>query len=160
VQGSDGEAERLEEADPSLASVSGGSSDIILLVEDEDFVRAVTREVLLFAGYRVLSARSTPEARDSFTNCAQPISLLLTDLKLPGGDGCTLARQLMAAQPNLKVIVISGYPQTQLQESERQLAGITYLAKPFSTDSLLRTVRAALVPSGEPPSFAKSAAAS
>jgi two-component system, cell cycle sensor histidine kinase and response regulator CckA len=131
----------------------------IVVVEDEDFVREVTREVLIHAGYRALGARNTAEALALFAKGEEVISLLLTDLKLPGLDGFTLARQLIGTQPGLKAIVVSGYPQAQADAGKAEQSGIEYLPKPFSTDVLLQKVQSVLGSPVEVGAMAKSAAA-
>jgi CheY-like chemotaxis protein len=164
VEQSYSEVEPIKSATAASPAECDGAGVTILLVEDEDFVRAVTREVLLFAGYSVLAARNIAEALDIFARSDESISLLLTDRRLPGGDGCSLARQLIAVQPRIKTLVISGYPPNRTEiGASADIQGsddsIAYLAKPFSTDTLLHAVRCALG-AVQPSPLAKSAAAS
>lgn len=153
------EAVKVEEPAAALPQSRSGTQATILLVEDEDFVRAVTREVLLVAGYKVLAACHIGEALDIFARSEETISLVLADHKLPGGDGWSLAQQLIAAQPEMKAIIISGYPQNQTEPKQAGKGGIAYLAKPFSTETLVGTVRKVLEAS-EPPPLVNSAVAS
>jgi two-component system cell cycle sensor histidine kinase/response regulator CckA len=118
------------------------SRQTILLVEDEDFVREVACEVLLFAGYQVLAARNATEALQRFAE-NRKVALLLTDVALPGRSGSDLARELRTAQPGLKTILTSGYPQRQLPRAAPE-RGVLYLAKPFSAEALMQAVRRAL----------------
>lgn len=152
--------EGVQQVDPKSTANAIPAQRIILLVEDEDFVREVTREVLLYAGYKVLSARDIGEALQAFTRSEQAISLVMADHKLPDGDGCSMACRLVAAHPDVRAMIISGYPRNKLHQGERKQPGITYLAKPFSTDILLGAVRRALGETSEPPPLAKTAAAS
>jgi two-component system cell cycle sensor histidine kinase/response regulator CckA len=116
----------------------------ILLVEDENFVREVTAEVLLFAGYRVLKARTAVEAWAAFRENGQKVHLLLTDVVLPGRNGRALATDLRTTQPGLKTIFISGYPENEVTKQGLDEPGMFYLPKPFSVKSLVKKVREVL----------------
>ena len=111
----------------------------ILIVEDQSFVRNVTCEVLRAAGYRVLIAGQADEAAQIFEWNARDVDLLLTDVVLPGENGRALAERLKRANPKLKVLLISGYPAQMEPEGVQRC-----LAKPFSTEGLLRSVRQVL----------------
>jgi two-component system, cell cycle sensor histidine kinase and response regulator CckA len=130
--------------EPELARKRGeGARHTILVVEDEDFVRNVTCEVLQFAGYEVLAARDAAEAAALFAESSR-VTLLLTDVVLPGRTGGELARELRAMHPELKVILISGYPQGRVKTVSLQESGVLYLEKPFSAEGLIRKVWRAL----------------
>ena len=118
--------------------------ETILLVEDEDFVREVTCEVLVSAGYRVAKARNAAEAVRAFHRCGGQVQLLLTDVVLPGRNGRDLARRLKVVQPDLKTIFISGYPENEVTKHGLQEPGVFYLPKPFSVDSLMGKIRQVL----------------
>jgi len=110
-------------------------AETILLVEDEAFVREVTGEVLKSAGYEVLIARNAAEATGVYVGRCGGVELLLSDVVMPGENGRVLARRLQREHPQLKVLLVTGYAeQMGLREEE-------CLAKPFSTDVLLRRVR-------------------
>jgi DNA-binding response OmpR family regulator len=109
--------------------------ETILLVEDESFVREVTREVLQSAGYQVLSARNAVEASGIFKQRDSEIDLLLTDVILPGDSGKSLGARLREKSPGLKILFITGYVEQMAGTSE------DCLAKPFSTEVLLWRVR-------------------
>lgn len=85
-----------------------GSGETVLLVEDEDFVRGVTREVLEIAGYRVLEAGDGESALQVFNENGGKVDLVLTDVVMPGMNGRDLAEKLAAISPNLKVLFMSG----------------------------------------------------
>jgi two-component system cell cycle sensor histidine kinase/response regulator CckA len=109
----------------------------ILLVEDEVFVREVTTEVLLSAGYRVLAARNAAEAEQAYVQRCGEVDLLLTDVILPGENGRSFAARLRLRHPTLKILLVTGYAeQMGLPENEREKC----LAKPFSTRELLEKV--------------------
>ena len=117
---------------------------LILVVEDEDFVREVTCEVLLSAGYHVLRARTAAEALRISSQNGNPAQLLLTDVVLPGRSGQALAHELRTTSPGLKTIFISGYPENEIAEKVTPEPGIFYLPKPFSAEMLLMRVREVL----------------
>jgi CheY-like chemotaxis protein len=138
---------RLPEQAPSISPRTMGRTDAgrvretILVVEDEDFVRQVTCEVLEFEGYRVLKARSAAEAAHLFHLCGGKVQLLLTDVVLPGRNGCHLARDLVAFCPALKTLFVSGYPENEVARHGLPEKGAPYLPKPFSVAALTRMVR-------------------
>lgn len=112
-----------------------GESRTILLVEDETFVREVASEVLRAAGYRVLTAKSAAEAMRIFESGFE-IDLLLTDVVLPGETGRVLAERLRRANPELPVLLATGYGEQMAREASEEC-----LAKPFSSEDLLGRVR-------------------
>jgi two-component system cell cycle sensor histidine kinase/response regulator CckA len=132
------ESDMAPVAQAGLARKEDDPRQTILLVEDEDFVRKVTCEVLRFAGYEVLPARNAIEAAAIFAHWKQRVALLLSDVVLPGRTGGELARELRAIDPALKVILISGYPQGRL--STPPAREFQYLEKPFSATTLMQKV--------------------
>jgi signal transduction histidine kinase/CheY-like chemotaxis protein len=115
----------------------------ILLVEDEQVVRVLVRQLLERAGYVVLEARDGQEAlRLASNEPERPIELVLTDVVMPGLSGRDLVARLMPMLPDLKVIYMSGYTQGGRLGGGDELR--PFLAKPFTPDSLLRKVREAL----------------
>jgi len=110
----------------------------VLLVEDEDFVREVTCEVLRTCGYRVLSASNAREAEGIYRNEGLAIDLLLTDVVLPGETGCDLAKRLQMRNPGLKVLLATGYGEQMAKLTKSQEL---WLAKPFSREELVQRVR-------------------
>lgn len=119
----------------------GAKPPTILLVEDEDFVREATVEILESCGYRVLPARSSAEAVELFCKHRQEIQLLLTDVVLPGQNGPRLASYLQTLGPGFKTLLMSGYPVQSVPGALRQNLSNDYVPKPFSFDLLLRKIR-------------------
>jgi len=114
------------------------STETILFVEDEAFVRNVTNEVLRSAGYVVLACGNAAEALAAYNEHRGEVDLLLTDVILPGETGRTLARNLRLQNSTLSVLFISGYSE-QLEALKTESAD--YLTKPFSTEVLLRKIK-------------------
>jgi CheY-like chemotaxis protein len=130
----------------------------ILLVEDEDFVRQVTAEVLSFGGYQVLGARTAAEAMRIFRQYGEKVQLLLTDVVLPGTNGRDLARNLRLLHPGLRTMFISGYPDNEVAKGSLEEPGVFYLPKPFSVESLMQKVRQAFAAAAIEAPVAKRAA--
>jgi signal transduction histidine kinase/CheY-like chemotaxis protein len=117
-------------------------SETLLLVEDDDAVRAIARRTLAGAGYRILEAAAPEEALRLAEST--PVELLITDVVMPQMSGPELAKRLQAALPRLRTLFMSGYTGGALAHQGVFAAGGHYLQKPFTPDLLLDTVRAAL----------------
>lgn len=131
--------ERFEETSRCYMSAEQGTStETILLVEDEAFVRDVTCEVLQSAGYRVLMAENSAQAASIYKQRGGKVDLLLTDMVLPGETGMALATRLRRENPGLNILLMTGYT---IQMGLRALKPEELLAKPFSSEALLRRVR-------------------
>jgi two-component system, cell cycle sensor histidine kinase and response regulator CckA len=118
--------------------------ETILLVEDEEQVRALVRGVLQDAGYTVLEACRGDEALIHATRYADPIHLLLTDVVMPGMSGRDLADRLALTHPDARVLYMSGYTQDAIVHHGVVQAGVVLLQKPFSPGALLRKLREVL----------------
>jgi CheY-like chemotaxis protein len=114
--------------------------ETILLVEDEAFVRKAAAEVLASAGYRLIVAENSFAALELCRESSETVDLLLADVVLPGMNGRDLASRCERLCPRLRVLLMSGYVE-QLPRHEPSGYGNRYLAKPFSTHTLLKTVR-------------------
>jgi two-component system, cell cycle sensor histidine kinase and response regulator CckA len=131
--------ESVWSSDPEHAAVGGGET--ILFVEDEAFVRDVTREVLRSAGYTVLTAKNASEALTAYSSYGAEVKLLLTDVILPGETGRALAAKLQKLNPLLRVLYVTGYAD---QMADSHTDGADCLPKPFSAGGLLARVRRVL----------------
>jgi len=118
------------------------SSDTLLVVEDEQAVRALVSSTLAHEGYRVLPAASAKEAL-ALAADAGTIDLLLTDASMPGSSGLTLAKMLLATRPDLPVIIMSGYSEEMLDTTGLP-ASISILRKPFTPSELRARIRETL----------------
>ena len=132
----------LQTESPRLAELWG--SETILLVEDEDVVRHLAADILENYGYRVLQARSGPDAIALVQRYSETIHLLLTDVILPRMNGRELADALQAARPGLKVLYTSGYPDEVIGEAGVLGPQVAYLAKPYRPEELVASVRSVL----------------
>jgi two-component system cell cycle sensor histidine kinase/response regulator CckA len=137
-----GETESMGHATVSLGSPRG--TETVLLVEDEDIVRSLTRQVLRGQGYAVLDVRQAVKAQEICEKYTRPIHLLLTDLVMPGMNGRELAERLLSVRPEMKVLYMSGYENGVLGQQGKLPAGTAFIHKPFTLDSLARKVREVL----------------
>jgi len=119
-------------------------TETILLVEDEEAVRRLTRIFLEQRGYRVLEATNGAEALEVAAGHAGPIHLLLTDMVMPGMRGHELAEKLCSSRARMKVLYVSGYSDGSIAENGELGPGTAFLEKPFSSDALARKVRQVL----------------
>jgi len=119
-----------------------GGRETVLVAEDSDAVREVTRELLEALGYTVMTAARGEQALEVARAHPGPIDLLLTDVVMPGLRGASLAEQLVASRPGVRVLFMSGYGDGVAPEGagERDVV----LRKPFDQDRLALAVREAL----------------
>jgi DNA-binding response OmpR family regulator len=113
------------------------------VVEDEEEVRSLTRDVLEMHGYTVLEALDPDDALRLGGTHPGPIDLLITDVVMPGVSGPELARRLRAGRPTLRVLCMSGYPESA-DRPDGEAAWNGWLQKPFSPDGLVAKVRECL----------------
>ncbi|ABW69066.1 hybrid sensor histidine kinase/response regulator [Desulfosudis oleivorans] len=115
-------------------------TEAILLTEDEERVRKIVARMLMRYGYTVMEAGDGREAQRLFRAAHQPVKLLLTDMIMPGMNGLELAVSLRGAQPDLKVLCMSGYTDTALFEGVKN-EGFEFIHKPFTPTTLAAKVR-------------------
>ena len=135
----DEEISQEHEPEPGAGELHG--SETLLLAEDDDGVRALAELVLSRYGYRVLGARDGVEALEVADRHPGPIDLLVTDVIMPRMKGPELAEALVAAQPRMRVLYMSGYADASMLPDAASLAVVP---KPFSEETLVRLVREAL----------------
>jgi two-component system cell cycle sensor histidine kinase/response regulator CckA len=117
-------------------------SGTVLVVEDEDMVRAVAERALTRQGYKVLTA-SDGEHGLTVLASGEPIDLLISDVVMPNMDGPTMVAQARRTHPDLPVVFMSGYAEEQLRKSI-DIANVAFLPKPFSVTQLAEAARDAL----------------
>jgi PAS domain S-box-containing protein len=133
----------FHEDSPQPATASTGS-ETILVVEDQDEVRRLVREVLGRSGYTVMVASDPDEALSVLANASAPIHLLLTDVVMPKMSGRELSRICYARYPELRVLYMSGYPSGAVGQDGLLEPGLALIQKPFAGPVLLQRVRAVL----------------
>lgn len=127
------------QADAQVQWAGGGR---ILLVEDEDMVRAVAERALTRAGYTVVTASDGDEGLEIVESGAE-FDLIVSDVVMPAMDGPTMAREIRRHAPKVPVLFMSGYAEEQLRK-EITIEGAHFLPKPFSVQQISDKVGAVL----------------
>jgi two-component system cell cycle sensor histidine kinase/response regulator CckA len=130
------------EAPPPPADLTGSAR--ILLVEDEEAVRAFAGRALTARGYTVHEAASGQEALELMNGLSEKIDLVISDVVMPGMDGPTLLRELRRRQPDVKIIFVSGYAEEAFERHLSADETFHFLPKPFSLKELATTVKETL----------------
>jgi signal transduction histidine kinase/ActR/RegA family two-component response regulator len=138
--GEEGEILKTELIEPALEK----GSETILLVEDEDAVRELARQILRLNGYTVLQAARGHEALRVSLEYDGCIDLLLTDVIMPQMNGRELAELLTKQRPELRVVYMSGYAENAIVHQGALEPGVVLVEKPFNPEVLVRTVRQCL----------------
>jgi two-component system cell cycle sensor histidine kinase/response regulator CckA len=119
-------------------------SATVLLVEDEDAVRSFAARALTTRGYRVLTAASGVQALDVMTEHGGEVDLVVSDVVMPEMDGPTLMKHLRKANPEIKIIFISGYAEEAFRANLDESEKFSFLPKPFTLKKLAAAVKEAL----------------
>lgn len=110
---------------------------VVMIVEDEGMVRIVTEQFVTDMGFSVITAPSSEEAL-ALIEAGTEIDLLMTDIRMPGMDGFTLAERVLALRPGIKVVYTTGYADIPARKSG------CLLRKPYRPDDLEAELRRAL----------------
>src|SRR3984893_5833348 len=136
------EAVQRDNRQPPVKSLKG--SETILLVEDEESLRALTRSLLVQSGYTVMETDNGARALEIARDYRGSIHLLLTDVVLPGIGGSVLAEEMAAQYPAVKVLYMSGYTDNAVAAQGVLEEGTFLLQKPFEPEALRNKVREVL----------------
>ncbi len=118
-------------------------SKSILIVDDEPIVRESIRDWLKDAGYEVATAETGEEALEMMKK--QDFSVLILDIRLPGKTGISVLREVKSFKPEIKSIIITAYPTSELAAEAKELGAIDYLIKPIAPDDLERLIQQTLL---------------
>ena len=129
---------------PAAPAAVRQGSETILLVEDEEAVRGLTRRCLESSGYTVLQASNAEEALPIAASHAGRLDLLLTDVIMPGASGPELALRVLELRPGTRVLYVSGYTDLSMASQGVLDDGAFFLQKPFTPQTLARKVREVL----------------
>jgi PAS domain S-box-containing protein len=124
-----------------LSPVARRGTETVLLVEDNDLVRALAREALTRSGYRVFEAVNGEEGLRIAREEAGSIDLVVTDIVMPVMGGRELAARLTAIWPDLKILFTSGYTDDAILHEGTTQPGTAFIQKPFTPELLLRVAR-------------------
>lgn len=142
VPGAEDETPKVQEPEVKVGDSTGHGC--ILLVEDEDAVRAFASRALTGRGYEVLTAASGVEALEVMEGCRKKVDLVISDVVMPEMDGPSLLRELRARDPSMKVIFISGYAEEAFAKNLPPEEHFSFLPKPFSLKQLVAAVNGTL----------------
>jgi len=137
-----GDVKEEEKEQPPVENLSG--SETVLIVEDDDSLRKLTRTVLKQRGYKILEAENGEDALRISKEHEGTIDLMITDVVMPKMGGKETAERLKTLHPQMKVIYMSGYTDNAIVHHGVLAAGLNFLEKPFSLEGLARKAREVL----------------
>jgi CheY-like chemotaxis protein len=137
--------DQVETAAPEIASAyPRGKGELILVVDDEENIVEITAATLESFGYRTISGSDGQKGLEAFSEQADQIDLVLTDISMPQMDGPAMIRAVRKIDPKIKIVGMSGLMNAE-QTAELQSLGVeTFLTKPFTAERLLTAIAAAL----------------
>jgi two-component system cell cycle sensor histidine kinase/response regulator CckA len=139
------EAEAAAKPSPAAGSTKPAADltghGTILLVEDEEGLRALNARGLASRGYTVLEAGNGVEAIDVLEGRGGAVDLVVSDVVMPEMDGPTLLKELRRRNPDMKVIFVSGYAEDAFEKNLPERGQFAFLAKPFTLKQLVAAVK-------------------
>lgn len=127
----------------STASASGRENEIlatILIVEDEAALLELVRQYLQRRNYGVLTAKNGGEGVEVFRQHAKKIQLVISDLAMPGMNGFECMERILAVEPNVRFLFMSGFPEQIVERHRASFERCEFLPKPFRLDQLIDKV--------------------
>ena len=136
-------SERISDIDITRQMPAFGT-ETILLVDDDDRVRKMAQQMIRMGGYQVITARSGEEALETYSSKREEISLIILDLIMPGMGGQRCLEQLMSVDPDVKVLVASGYSEKSVNHDYTMKAARGFISKPYDAKDILAAIRKVL----------------
>ena len=130
-----------EDVRPSNNSSLPRGEELILVVDDEQSIRETVTGALAIHGYQVITANNGEQALDIFADRRDEIALVILDLGMPGMGGIACLRRMQAADPQVKVLVASGYIEGTLQQEDINAQTVDFLPKPYRMETMVTKVR-------------------
>ncbi len=121
------------------------SEHTILVVEDEQVLLELLREMLEAEGYHVLTATDGQEAVDVYRSHGEEVSLVLSDMGLPSMGGWEVLRELRAINPRVKVILSSGFMDPKVRRDVIQSGARDFIQKPYVSENVIRQIRESIL---------------
>ncbi len=140
----DSEPLMIENAGENIIDDAINQNRMILLAEDEDVIRDVTKALLERLGYEVLTAENGIDAVDLFSKNKGRFGCVLCDLSMPGKDGLQTIEEIRSIEPSIPVVLTSGYGKNQYLDDRRFGQSLVFLQKPFQINELGKALRTAL----------------
>lgn len=135
------EGDSLSEIESQKTFLPRGSGEVVLVVDDEENIREITQATLEKFGYQVLTAADGTAGLAIYAQRAGDISVILTDIAMPGMDGIAMVRALQTLNPEVKTIAMSGLINHEHSAELRDLQVTSVLSKPFTAEDLLVAVK-------------------
>ena len=126
---------------PETQRASGKGRETILIVDDEKDIRSISKRILGTNGYGVISAGSGEEALDIFRKSRTPIPLVILDLGMPGMGGRRCLDELKMIDPEVKVLISSGYIQNEYDMNTGLEGAAGFIPKPFKLEEMMATIK-------------------
>jgi CheY-like chemotaxis protein len=136
---------KVEDASPEDAPLAEGKGQTILVVEDDTSARRALAEVLEMMDYKVITAKNGREALDLFDESNGSIDLVLSDIVMPRMGGAALYAQLKKRRPDIKMVVMTGYPKKEEDWKLLEDGMVYWVQKPFQVSTIVETIRLALL---------------
>lgn len=133
-----------QDAQPEKEGQMRGGEETILLVDDEDLLRDIGKEILEQFGYAVITAPDGETALESYSQKSEEISLVILDFMMPGMGGKQCLEQLLAMAPDAKVVIASGYAVNGPTKAALEAGARGFIKKPFQLKQMLKVVREVL----------------
>ena len=121
-----------------------GGSERILIVDDEELLVGMSREMLEGIGYRITATTSSVNALEMFLSRPERFDLVISDMTMPGMTGKELAKEFLKIRPDIPIILCTGFSDLMTEEDAKSLGIREFLMKPISIRELTRVVRKAL----------------
>jgi len=137
-------AEEASPRAPARPLVPARGTETVFVVEDEELILRVAKNVLSGLGYRVLTALDGPHALEMLEQSTEPLHLLITDVVMPHMGGPELAQRMTELRPGLRVLYSSGYTENTIVDHGVLQKGIDFLQKPYTPTTLAARVREVL----------------
>lgn len=126
-----------------------GGNERILIVDDESNILHIQKEMLKILGYKVIAKNSAQEALEIFAKESEQFDLVITDMTMPQMTGDTLAREIKKHNPDIPIILCTGFSELMSKEKAMSLGISEFLMKPLSMKDLSETIVSVLAKSGE-----------
>ena len=130
----------LKKQQESKKEIPVGSGELILIVDDEDSIREITKAMLEDYGYQVATANDGAEALAIYTKQQAQIKLVIMDMMMPIMGGPQTIQALRRIDPNVRIIAVSGLASTGTTELLSKEDVVGFLRKPYSSDMLLKNI--------------------
>ena len=135
---------RIGTAEEAKAQSPDGGHETVLFVDDEKPIRDLGQEVLAYKGYQVLLAETGEQALDVYREHGKSIDLVVLDISMPGMGGHKCLKELISLDPEVRVLIISGYSLNGQLKDIMASGAAGFVPKPFSISDLLTNIRTAL----------------